>query len=165
MERLKNKIKKTVVLFGLLMAFGCTKETPIEKSISEYVQTNFKDPESYEKISITILDTVMVGDEIKVEKAEYKGRIKDYEHINNKLKQGAQDEVIKTYIKDNNSQIDYYNKLIAERCKDSSSTEIKFLKVSHKYRANNSFGAKEQYNDVVSLNKDCKVYSSHPVDK
>jgi organic radical activating enzyme len=159
------KMKKTIALFGLLLAFGCTKETPIEKSNSEYVQTNLKDPASYEKISITILDTVTVGDEIKKEKAEYKRPIKEYEQKNKELKQGAQNESVKAFIKDNNNEIDRINKLIAERCKDSSSTEIRFLKVSHKYRANNSFGAKELYNDVVSLDKDCKIYSSHPVAK
>ena len=158
-------MKKIIALFGLLVAFGCSKETPIEKSISEYVQTNLKDPASYEKISITILDTVTVGDEIKEEKAGYKKPIKEYEQKNEELRQGSQNESVKAFIKDNSNQIDYYNKLIAERCKDSSSTEIKFLKVSHKYRANNSFGAKELYNDVVTFDKDCKIYSIHPVDK
>lgn len=138
---------------------------PQKKSISEYVQTNLKDPASYEKILITILDTVTVGDEIKEEKAEYKKPIKEYEQKNKELKQGAHNEVVNAFIKNNDNEIDRINKLIAERCKDTSSTEIRFLKVSHKYRANNSFGAKELYNDVVSLNKDCKVYSSHPVDK
>ncbi len=158
-------MKKTVALLGLLVAFGCTKETPIEKSISEYVQTNLKNPSSYEKISIMVMDTITVGDEIKEEKAKYKETIKKYEQKNDKLKQGLQNEAVNAYVKDNENQIDFYNKEIAYRCKDSSSTEIKFLKVSHKYRANNSFGAKELYNDVVTFDKDCKIYSIHPVDK
>lgn len=158
-------MKKIVALFGLLVAFGCTNKTPIEKSISEYVQTNLKDPKSYEKISIIVLDTIKVGNEIKEEKAKYKETIKEYELKNSKLRQGTQNEAIKSYIKDNENQIDFYNKEIAYRCKDSSSTETKYYKVSHKYRANNSFGAKELYNDVVTIDKDYKIYSSHPVDK
>lgn len=157
-------MKKTVALFGLLVAFGCTKENPIEKSISEYVQTNLKDPASYEKISIKVLDTVTVGDEIKVEKGEYKATIKEYEQKNDELKKGSQNEAVKSYIKDNNNEIDRINNLIAERCRDSSSTETKYYKVSHKYRANNSFGAKELYNDIVSMNKDYKITGSH-IDK
>ncbi len=157
-------MKKTVALFGLLVAFGCTKENPIEKSISEYVQTNLKDPASYEKISIKVLDTVTVGDEIKVEKGEYKATIKEYEQKNDELRQGSQNESVKSYVKDNNNEIDRINNLIAERCKDSSSTETRYYKVSHKYRANNSFGAKELYNDIVSMNKDYKITGSR-IDK
>jgi hypothetical protein len=56
-------------------------------------------------------------------------------------------------MKDNNNQIDSYNRQIANRCKDSSSTETKYYKVSHKYRANNSFGAKELYNEIVSMDE------------
>jgi hypothetical protein len=158
-------MKKTVALFSLLVAFGCTKEIPIEKSISEYVQTNLKNPASYEKISIKVLDTVTVGDEIKEEKAGYKEIITEYEQKNNELKQGAQNDAVKAYMKDNNNQIDLYNKQIADRCKDSSSTETKYYKVSHKYRANNSFGAKELYNDIVSMDKNYKITGSHAVDK
>lgn len=157
-------MKKTVALFGLLVAFGCTKENPIEKSISEYVQTNLKDPESYEKISIKILDTVTVGDEIRKEKAGYKESIKKIEQKNDELKQGSQNGAVTAYLKDNNNELEYYNKLIAERCKDSSSAETKYYTVSHKYRANNSFGAKELYNDIVSMNKDYKITGSH-IDK
>lgn len=158
-------MKKIIALFGLSVLFACTKENPIEKSISEYVQTNLKDPSSYEKISIKVLDTITVGDEIKKEKAGYKKIIMDYEQVNNKLKQGAQSEVIKAYMKDNNNLIDSYNKKIADRCKDSVSTETMFYKVDHNYRANNSFGAKELYKDVILIDKNYKIYSSHPIGK
>lgn len=158
-------MKKTIALFGLLVAFGCAKETHIEKSISEYVQTNLKDPASYEKISIKVLDTITVGDQIKEEKIGYEKPIKEYEQKNEELRQGSQNESVKAFIKDNSNQIDYFNKIIAERCKDSSSTETKYYKISHKYRANNSFGAKELYNDIVSMDKNYKITGSHAVDK
>lgn len=156
-------MKKTVALFSLLVIFGCTKETPIEKSISEYVQTNIEERASYEKISIKVLDTVTVGDEVKEEKAGYKNTVLEFEHKNNKLRQGVQNEAVKAYIKDNSDEIDRYKKLIAERCKDSSSTETRYYTVSHKYTAKNSFGAKELHNDFISIDKDYKITGS--VDK
>ncbi len=157
-------MKKIISLLALFVIFSCEKENPIEKSISEYVQTNLKDPESYEKISIKVLDTVTVGDEIKVEKGQYKATINEYAQKNDELRQGSQNEAVKSYVKDNNNEIDRINNLIAERCKDSSSTETKYYTVSHKYRANNSYGAKELYNDIVSMNKDYKITGSH-IDK
>lgn len=58
---------KKVLLFSMvLFAFvSCKNETAVEKSISNYVQTSFKDPSSYEKISIEVLDTVTVAKKIK----------------------------------------------------------------------------------------------------
>ncbi|MFH7000116.1 hypothetical protein ACHRVZ_19515 [Flavobacterium sp. FlaQc-57] len=158
-------MKKIIALFGLLVLFACTKETPIEKSVSEYVQTNLKDPASYEKISIKVLDTITVGDQIREEKIGYESIIKEYAERNDELRKGVQSEVIKAYLKDNNNQIDNYRKKIAERCKDSSSTETKYYTVSHKYRTNNSFGAKELYNDIISIDKNYKITDRHAIDK
>lgn len=59
-------MKKALTLVFVLMSIvSCIKETPIEKSIANYVQTNFKAPSSYEKISIKVLDTVTVAKKIK----------------------------------------------------------------------------------------------------
>jgi len=40
-----------------------------------------------------------------------------------------------------------------------------YFTVSHKYRANNSFGAKELYSDIVSMDKDFKITGSHGVNE
>lgn len=42
--------KLLLVLVMSLVFVSCKKETPIEKSTANYVQTNLKDPSSYEKI-------------------------------------------------------------------------------------------------------------------
>ena len=60
-------MKKALVLgLVLLSVVSCNKETPVEKSISNYVQTSFQDPSSYERISIAVLDTVTVAKKIKM---------------------------------------------------------------------------------------------------
>jgi sulfate adenylyltransferase subunit 1 (EFTu-like GTPase family) len=153
-------MKKIISLLALFVIFSCEKENRIEKSISEYVQTNFKNPASYEKISIMVLDTVTVGDEIKKEKAGYQESIKKLEQKNDELRKGSQNGAVVAYLKDNVNELKNYNKLIAERCKDSSSTEAKYYRISHKYRANNSFGAKELFNDIISMNKDYVITAS-----
>lgn len=158
-------MKKTVALFGLLLAFGCAKETPIEKSISEYVQANLKDPASYERIEVKVLDTVTVGDEAKEESKFWKENIKKNEDKNAELMKMNQSEPVKRYIEDNNSRIENDKATLKTRCSDSLSTETRYYKVSHKYRANNSFGAKELYNDIVSMDKNYKITGSHAVIK
>jgi hypothetical protein len=119
-------MKKLFSLLALVILFSCAKESPFEKSISEHVKTNFKDPASYEKISIEILDTVTVEKKIKV----YESKGMTHEQFDNEPK----DKFL------------YYT-------------------VSHKYRANNSYGAKELYNDIVSMDKDYKITGSHAVDE
>jgi hypothetical protein len=59
---------KKALLVGLVLlsVVSCNKETPVEKSISNYVQTSFQDPSSYERISIAVLDTVTVAKKIKM---------------------------------------------------------------------------------------------------
>ncbi|MFI0429214.1 hypothetical protein [Mariniflexile sp. HMF6888] len=60
-------MKKVLIsLLVLVELVSCIKENPVEKSIANYVQTNFKDPSSYEKISIKILDTITVAKKIKI---------------------------------------------------------------------------------------------------
>jgi hypothetical protein len=117
---------KKALLVGmvLLSVVSCNKETPVEKSISNYVQTSFKDPSSYEKISIAVLDTVTVAKKIKT----YEDRGVSHEQFDNEPK----DKFL------------YYT-------------------VSHKYRANNSFGALTIYDDIVSMDKDLKITGSHSV--
>jgi len=120
-------MKKLLPFVIVLFLFACAKkETPIEKSISKYVKTNLKDPASYERISIEVLDTVTVAKKIKV----YESKGVSHEQFDNEPK----DKFL------------YYT-------------------VSHKYRANNSFGAKELYSDIVSMDKDLKITGSHSVDK
>ncbi|WP_188050711.1 hypothetical protein [Flavobacterium sp. GP15] len=119
-------MKKIICLFALVTLFSCAKETPVEKSISEYVKANLKDPASYEKISIEVLDTVTVAKKIK----DFESRGMTHEQFDNEPK----DKFL------------YYT-------------------VSHKYRASNSFGAKELYNDIVSMDNDYKITGSHSVDK
>lgn len=119
-------MKKILSIFCLTVLFSCAKETPFEKSISEYVLTNLKDPSSYEKISVEVLDTVTVEKKIK----HYKSRGMSHEQFDNEPK----DKFL------------YYT-------------------VSHKYRAKNSFGAKELYEDIVSMDKDYRITGSHGVDK
>ena len=120
-------MRKLLPFIFVLFLFACAKEqTPIEKSISEYVKINLKDPSSYEKISIEVLDTVTVAKKIKV--YESSGLSHD------ELDKEPKDKFL------------YYT-------------------VSHKYRANNSFGAKELYSDIVSMDKDYKITGSHSVDK
>lgn len=60
---MKRILLLSIVLFAVV---SCKNETPVEKSISNYVQTSFKDPSSYEKISIEVLDTVTVAKKIKI---------------------------------------------------------------------------------------------------
>jgi PBP1b-binding outer membrane lipoprotein LpoB len=119
-------MKKLLSIIIVLLFISCAKETPFEKSISEYVKTTFKDPSSYEKISIEVLDTVTVAKKI----ATYKSRGVSHEEFDNEPK----DKFL------------YYT-------------------VSHKYRANNSFGAKILCDDIVSMNKDYKITGSHGVDE
>jgi hypothetical protein len=119
-------MKKSISLFALILLFSCVKESPFEKSITEYVKTDFKDPTSYEKISIEVLDTVTVAKKIKV----YESKGMTHEQYDNEPK----DKFL------------YYT-------------------VSHKYRANNSYGAKELYNDIVSMDKDFKITGSHAIDE
>ena len=59
---MKKILLCSIVLFAVV---SCKNETPVEKRISNYVQTSFKDPSSYEKISIEVLDTVTVAKKIK----------------------------------------------------------------------------------------------------
>jgi len=76
-------MKKTITLVLVLIAIvSCTEETPFEKSIANYVQSSFKDPSSYEKISIKILDTVTVAKKIKV----YQDRGVSHEQFDNEPK-------------------------------------------------------------------------------
>lgn len=119
-------MKKIIPAFILLSFFSCTKETPYEKSIAEYVNASFKDPASYEKISIELMDTVTIAKKIKI----YQSKGMTHEQFDNEPK----DKFL------------YYT-------------------ISHKYRANNSFGAKELYNDIVSMDKNYKITGSHSVDK
>lgn len=120
-------MKKILTLGIVFIAIvSCTKETPVEKSIANYVQTNFKDPSSYEKISIKILDTVTVAKKIKA----YEDRGMSHEQFDNEPK----DKFL------------YYT-------------------VSHKYRANNSFGALTVFDDIVSMDKDYNVTGSHGVNE
>ena len=120
-------MKKLITFVFVLFLFACAKEeTLIEKSILEYVKTNFKDPASYEKISIEVLDTVTVAKKIAI----FKSRGVSHEQFDNEPK----DKFL------------YYT-------------------VSHKYRANNSFGAKILCDDIVSMNKDYKITGSHGVDE
>ena len=97
-------MKKIILVFGSILLFGCAKETPFEKSISEYVQTNLKDSDNYEKILIEVLDTVTVATKIKV----YESKGMTHDQFDNEPK----DKFL------------YYT-------------------ISHKYRVNNSFGAKK----------------------
>lgn len=127
-------MKKVLPALSLLILFSCAKETPFEKSISEYVQTNFKDPASYEKISIKVLDTVTVAKKIK----------------ENESKELYENEF------DKDSQNSLY-----KMPKD----KFLYYTVSHRYRANNSFGAKELYSDIVSMDKDYKITGSHSFEK
>jgi hypothetical protein len=119
-------MKKLFSIITVLLFISCAKETPFEKSISEYVKTNLKDPSSYEKISIEVLDTVTVAKKIET----YKSRGMSHEQFDNEPK----DKFL------------YYT-------------------VSHKYRANNSFGAKSLFNDIVSMDKDYKITGSHGVNE
>lgn len=75
-------MKKVLSILVLALLFNCVKETPFEKSISNYVQTSFKDPSSYEKISIKILDTVTVAKKIKA----YEDRGMSHEQFDNEPK-------------------------------------------------------------------------------
>lgn len=118
-------MRKFLAFLSLIALLSCAKESPVEKSISEYVQTNFKDPSSYEKISIEILDTITVAK-----------KIKDFED------RGANTDQFKNEPRD----------------------KFLYYKVSHKYRANNSFGSKELYSDIVSMDKDYKITGSHAAD-
>ena len=119
-------MKKTLSIFAILLLLSCAKESPFEKSINEYVKTDFKDPSSYEKISIEVIDTVTVEKKIKV----YESKGMPHEQFDNEPK----DKFL------------YYT-------------------VSHKYRANNSLGVKELYNDIVSMDKNYKITGSHAIDK
>jgi hypothetical protein len=76
-------MKKILALGIVFVAIvSCTKETPFEKSIANYVQINFKDPSSYEKISIEVLDTITVAKKIKV----YEDRGMNHEQFDNEPK-------------------------------------------------------------------------------
>jgi hypothetical protein len=119
-------MKKSISLFALILLFSCTKESPFEKSITDYVKIEFKDPTSYEKISIEVLDTVTVAKKIKI----YESKGMAHEQYDNEPK----DKFL------------YYT-------------------VSHKYRANNSYGAKELYNDIVSMDINYKITGSYDVDE
>ena len=119
-------MKRIIFVSIILFLFSCAKETAIEKSISDYVKTNFKDPSSYEKISIEVLDTVTVAKKIGV----YELRGMSHEDLDREPK----DKFL------------YYT-------------------ISHKYSANNSFGAKELYDDIVSMDKEFKITGNHSVNK
>lgn len=119
-------MKKLLSILVLALLFNCAKETPVEKSISQYVKNSFKDPSSYEKISIKILDTVTIAKKIKA----YEDKGMNHEQFDNEPK----DKFL------------YYT-------------------VSHKYRANNSFGALTVFDDIVSMGKDYSITGSHGVNE
>jgi predicted house-cleaning noncanonical NTP pyrophosphatase (MazG superfamily) len=158
-------MKKIIPLLALVMLFSCTKESLFEKSISEYVKTNFKDPSSYEKIEVKVLDTITVGDQVREEKSNYQEQIKDLRKTNEMNEKLGRSEVQEMMAKDNLEEIASIQNVISDRCKDTASTEMVYYKISHKYRANNSFGAKELYNDIVSMDKDYKITGSHALDE
>ena len=65
MKYFKTKLtKKIITVFAFAVLFSCAKESPFDKSIADYVQSNFKDPASYEKISVQVLDTITVAKKI-----------------------------------------------------------------------------------------------------
>jgi hypothetical protein len=117
---------KKALLVGLVLlsVVSCNKETPVEKSISNYVQTSFQDPSSYERISIAVLDTVTVAKKIKM-------------------------------IEDSGLTHKYFE--------NEPKDKFLYYTVSHKYRANNSFGALMINDDIVSMDKDLKIIGSHSV--
>ncbi len=119
-------MKKLLLSLLVLSIIGCAEQTPFEKSIENYVQTNFKDPSSYEKISIKFMDTVTVAKKIAI----YKKRNADVSHFKN----------------------DPLDKIL-------------YFTISHKYRANNSFGALTVHDDIVSMNTEYKITRSHAVGK
>lgn len=119
-------MKKLLLSFVLISIIGCAEQTPFEKSIENYVQTSFKDPSSYEKISIKFMDTVTVAKKIET----YKKRKMDVSHF-----------------------------------KNDSLDKILYFRISHKYRAKNSFGALTFHNDIVSMNTEYKITGSHAVGK
>lgn len=127
-------MKKLLPFVIVLFLFACANETPFEKSISEYVKTNLKDPSSYEKISIEVLDTVTVAKKIKENEARGMGETE-------------------------------FDKGDATSLYNMPKDKFLYYTVSHKYRANNSFGAKELYSDIVSMDKGFKITGSHSVDK
>jgi len=60
-------MKTALTILTCILFLSCNNETtPFEKSISKYVKSKFNEPESYEKISISVIDTVTVAKKIKI---------------------------------------------------------------------------------------------------
>lgn len=59
-----KKLSLTVII--LLVLVSCKGESEVEKGISNYVQISLKDPSSYERISVEMIDTITVAKKIKI---------------------------------------------------------------------------------------------------
>jgi hypothetical protein len=147
-----------------LTLLSCT--SPEKKSINTYVEENFKDPKSYELISLKCIDTITVT-ENKIYNLELKTE-------RNLKVNRARIDLLKELILDFQNNEDQFNEVLleskeAEKETDKDNKEIEKLQklpkdkklygylFEHKYRAKNGFNALDLQTDLVNMDLNYKV--------
>lgn len=146
--------------FFILIAFAfiynsCTQKEPtrdeiVKNNIEEYIKPNLNDPESYEFVSLTLLDSVLFIDNINFRKEMFSNRIKNAEASLGAMTRGneefpmtfSEEEMNKYKIEiENNktiySKIEEVEKSMGDKVNDVASYTYVF-----KMRGNNKMGAK-----------------------
>jgi hypothetical protein len=157
-----KKISLSIVLSLTLLS--CT--SPEQKSINTYVEENFKDPKSYELISLKCIDTITVT-ENKIYNLELKTE------RNLKVNRARMDLVEELFLDfDNNKErfhdltwenvkaqkeIDKDNKEIEKLEKLPKDKKLYGYLFEHKYRAKNGFNALDLQTDLVNMDLNYKV--------
>jgi hypothetical protein len=157
-----KKISLSIVLSLTLLS--CT--SPEQKSINTYVEENFKDPKSYELISLKCIDTITVT-ENKIYNLELKTE------RNLKVNRARMDLVEELFLDFDNNKERFHDltweNVKAQKEIDKDNKEIEKLEklpkdknlygylFEHKYRAKNGFNALDLQTDLVNMDLNYKV--------
>ena len=175
-------MKQIPFILIALFALSCSDPVKtdldlINESISGHILNLAHDPESYEAMSTTIVDTVTIGEFVEFNKADLgeavvrdKGYILSSEEsildIENILDYG-EDEIMEELLGSTKETLLSFETSLAEDEAKLKQVEIEYpestyddiyqIHVTHQCRMNNAMGAKNLFSYYVSLDKDLKL--------
>lgn len=157
-------MKRTIFMIIAIALIGCsTPEKKAEKLIKEYMQTNLKDPASYEPVSFGKMDSLFepyIATKEGRELFDLSGITGFYGQKTSKLRMQIATAKTRKELDVLEDSINYYldkakeyEKLFDENDKNYTGEFVGWV-MEHKYRAKNGFGALDLGEENIYFNKD-----------
>jgi hypothetical protein len=131
------------IILGILMVINLScnsKQEKVEDSIKLRIDSTFNDPKSYEPIEVKILDTVGLEKDLKHQKLIIKCCKSIIGNCNFMIKMGNSIDIAEASKEKKQQILKMYD--AQERLRNLQDFKVeKLIKVYHKFRAKNSFGA------------------------